>query len=111
MKKKREIKAENQDEAYNLNFDSIYSNNTKPSISSNISRPLMKPRDELELRHEDIYYNNKDIVDRIIYQKCPLHHYDATPFFDRTYDEKSKLDETKKSFKKAQRFSFSCIIN
>ena len=38
-KEESEIKAENQDEAYNLNFDSIYFNNTKPSISSNISRP------------------------------------------------------------------------
>ena len=54
-KEESEIKAENQDEAYNLNFDSIYFNNTKPSITSNISRPVIKPRDELELRHEDIF--------------------------------------------------------
>ncbi|MEC8677581.1 MAG: hypothetical protein VXX85_01860 [Candidatus Margulisiibacteriota bacterium] len=40
------------------------------------------------------------MVDRIIYQKCPLHHYDAIPFFDRTYDEKSKLDETKNPLRK-----------
>ena len=98
IEKESEIKAENQDEAYNLNFDSIYFNNTKPSITSNISRPVIKPRDELELRHEDIYYNNKDIVDRIIYQTCPL--YDTTPFFDHTYDEKSKLDETKNPLRK-----------
>ena len=59
---------------------------------------LNETQDELELRHEDIYYNNKDIVDRIIYQTCPL--YDTTPFFDHTYDEKSKLDETKNPLRK-----------
>lgn len=90
-----------QDEGPGFDFLSIYSKSTaKQFTTTNVSRPAIKPSNEMELRHEDIYSNNEDIVDQIIYQKCPLYYYDATPFFDRTYDEKNGLAETKNPLRK-----------